>query len=219
MRTPDFVGNLKVTQAWGSAQVSGVAHYVRADSVLDAAILNKWGYGIDAGVSFNLPQWGAGDDILFTGSWTRNAAWYSGIPDGMWGENGAVNGNGQQLALADTYRNPNLAMVGLPRPSGRCPAPWTITSPPSSRSPRKRLTARSPGPGRTRSSVVSNGYSYLVGGVAHWDPVKAIDFEFELLYQNTHNTTPAGFRATPDNPTFHNNADGFAARFEITRGF
>ena len=56
-------------------------------------------------MSFNLPSFGAGDQILVTGSYTQNAAWYSGLPDAMWGENGAVNGNGQQMALADTYYN------------------------------------------------------------------------------------------------------------------
>ena len=41
----------------------------------------------------------AGDDIFFTGSYSQNAAWYSGLPDAQNGENGQVNGNGQPMYL------------------------------------------------------------------------------------------------------------------------
>ena len=43
-------------------------------------------------------------------------------------------------------------------------------------------------------SMVSNSTTWLVGVVAHWDPVKNLDFEFELLYQNTHNSTAERLR-------------------------
>ena len=86
---PDFVANLKVVQGWGSAQVSGVAHYVDVTG-FDGAIQQKEGWGVDAGVSFNLPTFGAGDEFLVTGAWTQNAVWYSGLPDAMDGELGHV---------------------------------------------------------------------------------------------------------------------------------
>src|SRR6202166_1898172 len=111
---PDFVANLKVVQSWGSAQVSGVAHQVDVTG-FNGLLQRKEGFGIDAGVSFNLPMIGAGDQILFTGSWTRNAVWYSGLPDAMDGELGMVNGNGQQMALADTYENPSGNSFATPQ--------------------------------------------------------------------------------------------------------
>jgi hypothetical protein len=58
LQAPDFVGALAVTQAWGSAQLSAIAHQ---DYGSTAAIGSKWGYGVQAGVKFNLPQFGAGD--------------------------------------------------------------------------------------------------------------------------------------------------------------
>ena len=64
------------------------------------------GWGVDAGVKVNLPGFGAGDDFLLTGAYTRNAVWYSGLPDMMWGENGQVNGNGQPMLCHDTWCNP-----------------------------------------------------------------------------------------------------------------
>ena len=43
---------------------------------------------------------------MFTGSYTQNAVWYSGLPDAMNGENGQVNGNGQPMFMADAFFNP-----------------------------------------------------------------------------------------------------------------
>ena len=104
MRWPDIVAALKISQGWGSAQISGVAHDVDVTSYTGAST-QITGWAVDAGIAFNLPTLGAGDQILVTGAYSQNAAWYSGLPDAMWGENGAVNGNGQAMAMADTYYN------------------------------------------------------------------------------------------------------------------
>ncbi len=53
----------------------------------------------------NLPSFGAGDDVILTGSYTQNAVWYSGLPDAQNGENGQVNGNGQPMYMSDAYFN------------------------------------------------------------------------------------------------------------------
>ena len=60
MRVPDVVGNLKVSQGWGSAQVSGVYHEVDVTG-FNGLQQQKAGWGVDAGVSINVPQFGAGD--------------------------------------------------------------------------------------------------------------------------------------------------------------
>ena len=100
---PDFVGALHVKQGWGEAQVSGVLHNVNVyDDAYNVAPFNdvtgsagcgvtslvacdaerdQVGWGIDAGVKINLPSFGAGDDVLVTGSYTRSATWYSGLSD------------------------------------------------------------------------------------------------------------------------------------------
>src|SRR5208283_4272659 len=126
-RWPDIVGALHVRQGWGEAQVSGVIHDVdvSANGYTGAAALlgcgvgvgalpavncnsqqTQTGWGVDGGVKVNLPSFGAGDNVLVTGSYTQSAVWYSGLPDGMWGENGQVNGNGQPMYLADAFFNP-----------------------------------------------------------------------------------------------------------------
>jgi hypothetical protein len=214
MRWPDIVAALKVSQGWGSAQVSGVVHNVNVTDNLSGATQNKAGWGIDAGVSFNLPQLGAGDQILVTGSYTENAVWYSGLPDAMWGENGAVNGNGQQMALADTYYNGT---------GWQTPTAWSVTAefdhtftPEINGSLIGSYGGISWSSG-TAASVVSNARSWLIGGVAHYDPVKNLDFQLELLYQNSHSDTPASYVAA--GTAWNGDADGAQARLQITRSW
>src|SRR5262249_37451595 len=68
---PDIVGNLRVDQAWGSAQVSGALHQVRGNLYGDNFVVaspgftgnapgDTWGGAVNAGIMFNLP-WNAGD--------------------------------------------------------------------------------------------------------------------------------------------------------------
>ena len=61
-------------------------------------------------MKINLQGWGgmfgAGDDLFVTGVYSQSAVWYSGLLDGMWGENGQTNGNGQPMFLADSFFNP-----------------------------------------------------------------------------------------------------------------
>jgi hypothetical protein len=220
-RWPDFVAALRVDQAWGAAQLSGVAHNVRAYDGLAGTGLNgdtidTWGWGVLGGVKVNLPSFGPGDNIQVQAVYTQNAFWYSGIPDGMWGENGAVNGNGLSMVAADAWSNGDGTWA--------TPDAWSVAvtmehhfSPVFSLDPEfsyahLHWSGLTPG----LSVIPTNAYSWIVGGVAHWDPVPHLDFAFELLYENTHQSTPINYAGvTP----FPNNADGVAGRFYITRDF
>jgi hypothetical protein len=215
-RVPDIVGNLKVVQSWGSAGVSGVAHQVHTVAIADGNVQDKWGYGIDAGVTFNLPTFGPGDDFTLTGAYSRNAILASGMAPGemMWGEGGAVNGNGQQLALADTFYE------GLGQ--WATPTAWSITAlmdhhfgPTFSISP--EFSYGEVNWSGDTNGFLSNGRTYIAGAVAHYDPVVNLDFELEVLYQNSHSDTPASLAAAA--LPWNGDADGFAARFEITRSW
>jgi Porin subfamily len=225
-RIPDIVGALSVHQAWGAAQISGVAHNVRAASTQgDGVTLDKWGWAADAGVSFNIPSF-AGASVGITGAYSRNDVWYSGIPDGMWGDAGqAISGNGQGMTIGDAFANGNGTWA--------TPTAWSITGY-AQFTVNPQVTIGFEGSygqlrwtGQNAVSLLSNSKSFLVGGVAHYDPVKNLDFEFELLYQNTKTDQPTGYVAgqgacfaglTCTN-TWKSKSDGFASRFEVTRSF
>ena len=74
---PDIVANLRVDQAWGDAQVSGVLHQVMTSTQTVAPIgqipgaTEKWGYGFLGGLNFKIPQTGAGDNFQIQGVWAK----------------------------------------------------------------------------------------------------------------------------------------------------
>jgi Porin subfamily len=260
-RWPDFVGNLHVKQGWGEAQVSGVVHDVNVtangggvnfynDALGDnfpfscgltgALPCNgrktQTGWGVDAGVKFNLQGWwggwwGAGDNILFTGSYTQSAFWYSGLPDMMWGENGQVNGNGQPWYAADAYFNP------LTNTWSR-PTAWSVSGLLEHHfTPQFYLDLEGSiggiqwsnmgggcnlaiGLAACSVSQAVNGplsphaFTWLIGADLGWNPVTNLNFDLELMYQSTNQERPSGFLGTIYNQGLVN-PDGSSAAFFV----
>jgi len=77
---PDLVANLRVDQAWGSAQIMGALHQVAAQYTVAPTVHpeDAWGWAIGAGVTVNLPMLGKGDSISFEGDYTEGALKYAG---------------------------------------------------------------------------------------------------------------------------------------------
>ena len=253
---PDIVGALHVKQAWGEAQVSGVIHDVNVKDynyyndagcntfsyvggVACNASENKTGWGIDAGIKYNLP-WYAGDTAVLTGAYTQNAVWYSGLVDGMWGENGQVNGNGQPMYLADAFFNPLTNQWSTPRA-------WSVTGIFEHHfTPQFYVDVEGSygeinwsnmgggcyvygfGCGVTQfgsGALSKNARSWIIGADLGWNPVTNLNFDLELMYQSTNQDRPSGFIGTVYNNgafvpgAWQGNSDGFAGRFRITRYF
>ncbi len=261
---PDVVGALHVKQGWGEAQVSGVLHdvnvkdytsYLASTCGVDFATAtagtlpcnaseNKVGWGIDAGIKYNLP-WYAGDTAVITGAYTQNATWYSGLPDGMWGENGQVNGNGQPMYLADAFFNPLTNAWATPRA-------WSVTGIFEHHFTPQfyvdiegsvggiKWSNQNGGPcygivvsaatcaaGNVATGALSpSATSWIIGADLGWNPVTNLNFDLELMYQSTQQQRPSGFLGTVyNNGAFvpfggwQGNSDGFAGRLRITRYF
>jgi hypothetical protein len=263
---PDIVGALHVKQGWGEAQVSGVIHNVNVqDTAYNTAPFNTLtgsggcgvsgslgcnsqqntiGWGIDAGVKINLPSFGAGDDALITGSYTQSAVWYSGLPDMMWSEDGAVNGNGQPMNLADAFFNPLTN-------SWSKPTAWSVSALIEHHFTPQFYLDLEGSVGGIKWSNMGGGcnialpscllaqgaqgpmspsaITWLVGADLGWNPVNNLNFDLELMYQSTNQATPSGFLGTVYNygqaneffvpGDWHGVSDGFAGRFRITRYF
>jgi hypothetical protein len=223
---PDVVANIRLDQAWGAAQLSGVAHQVHVMSVFGPSE-DKWGYGVNLGAKFNLPTLGVGDNIAAQTTWTRNAFWYGGISDAMWGEDGAVNGNGLAMSAGDAYYAPGNAFG-----AGRWATPtvWSGSftfehhfSPQFSLDPEGAFARLNWS--NSNGQLSSDSTTWLIGAVAHWDPVPLLDFAIEVLYQDTHQSTPALYGVAPVGTVngvaaaFPSNASGVAGRLHITRNF
>jgi hypothetical protein len=80
---PDIVANLRVDQAWGDAQIAGALHQVMTSTQQASPIgqINgageKWGYAFLGGLTFKVPQLGAGDTLRLQGVWAKGAVAYT----------------------------------------------------------------------------------------------------------------------------------------------
>ncbi len=262
-RWPDIVGALHYKSGWGEAQVSGVIHNVNvrdqayygenALGTFDCGVLglgicnaseNKVGWGIDAGVKVNLPSFGAGDDFLITGAYTQNAVWYSGLMDGMWGENGQTNGNGQPMYMADAAFNPLTNTWAKPTAwsvSGLFEHHFTPAFYLDLEASIGGLNWSNQGGGCyiygfgcgigqfAQGALSPHATSWIIGADIGWMPVTNLNFDLELMYQSTTQDRPSGFLGTVYNAgevnqffvpgAWEGNSSGFAGRFRITRYF
>jgi hypothetical protein len=84
-QVPDVDANLRIDQAWGSAQVMGAYHQLTANSLGSTlpgasagAQLTDSGYAFGAGLKINLPMLGTGDYIIAQGTYANGAMQYAG---------------------------------------------------------------------------------------------------------------------------------------------
>ena len=78
---PDLVANLRVDQAWGSAQIMGAIHdvnagYYTAATTGSGSPGSDVGYALGAGIKFNLPMIGKGDYVLAQFNYAKGALNY-----------------------------------------------------------------------------------------------------------------------------------------------
>jgi hypothetical protein len=126
IQVPDIVGNIRLDQTWGSAQISGAAHEVNATYY--GAISNglsetghpgdEWGWVASAGLRINFPFIAQGDFFQTQGTYTQGAVRYMNMgnnaPNFGW-ERGSDFGFG---ILSDCVFGSTTAPVGGPVTNG-----------------------------------------------------------------------------------------------------
>src|SRR5262249_33315624 len=107
-QVPDLVGNLRVDQAWGSAQISGALHHLRANyygnnfvvaspTFIGIAPSNQWGGAVNAGIMLNLP-WNPGDRLWAEASYAVGVPSYVGFGQNTDNNGGFARYDGAFLA-------------------------------------------------------------------------------------------------------------------------
>jgi hypothetical protein len=86
--SPAIVGNVRLDQAWGSAQVMAATYQQRFHSISPAR--DDWGWAVGAGVEIKLPMLGAGDTIKFVAVTAEGATEYTGLSGSPYGGIGGV---------------------------------------------------------------------------------------------------------------------------------
>jgi len=77
---PEIVAALRVDQGWGSAQLSGALHQIRAIGAAASpgnTASTNYGYALNAGVKINLPMLAAGDAFYLQAAYTNGAPTYA----------------------------------------------------------------------------------------------------------------------------------------------
>jgi hypothetical protein len=89
MKYPDFVGNLRVDQAWGSAQIMGAIHDASGQYVpglnnnASASATNAMGWAVGAGIKLLAPMIGQGDYLQAEVNYSEGAEGYINIFSGL----------------------------------------------------------------------------------------------------------------------------------------
>ncbi|MCW5689740.1 MAG: porin, partial [Pseudolabrys sp.] len=85
---PDLVANLRVDQAWGSAQIMGALHYVNGTyygaNETTGGPDGKLGFAVGAGLKLNAPMIGPGDFFQIEVDYTKGASRYSNSTATTW---------------------------------------------------------------------------------------------------------------------------------------
>jgi hypothetical protein len=98
---PDFVANLRVDQAWGSAQIMGAVHHVNSGyyGATNATSLtwnghpsDAYGYALGAGIKLNAPMIGQGDYFQSQVNYTVGATRYASFTENGSFSPAAING-------------------------------------------------------------------------------------------------------------------------------
>jgi hypothetical protein len=114
-QAPDIVGNLRVDQAWGSAQVMGALHQVNAlyyaNTPGSGHADDRLGWVLGAGIKLNAPMIGQGDYVQAQVNYTEGALRYIfQTPNTNWGKvQGMTEGFG---VLSDAVYGGTLGGVG-----------------------------------------------------------------------------------------------------------
>jgi len=132
---PDVVGSLRVDQAWGSAQIAGALHQLRAGYYgnnttgaganvlgINSAFLapnDAYGWAVMGGVVLNLP-WNKGDKFYVEATYSEGAGAYVGMDGSISGKNNTFNRfNGANVAAAWAMDSIFGTLVSTGGPTGQ----------------------------------------------------------------------------------------------------
>lgn len=180
-RIPDVVANVRIDQAWGSAQLSGAVHQMYVANLTTAGngfIGNKYGWAIQGGLKLNLPMIAAGDTFWLQAAYSKGATDYAGVSRYA-GDAAALGFFRTAVASADGY-----VLNG----SIRQATSWSVVA-----SFVHNFTPTIQGavfggygvvnyPGSTALNGFNDYKAYAVGGQLSWLPVRGFRIGTEVMY-------------------------------------
>ena len=239
--TPLVAANLRLDQAWGSAQLMGAVTKNEATAaqtgVFSSQSVSKTGFAIGGGVKFNLPMLAAGDQLWLT------AAYAEGIND-LVGYMSSNNGD-QASSLRGFTRNDNSFYVArnaagaiasgqekaygfgaifthywLPTLRTNLMASYGRFTPPSIGSLGNTFVTAG---GLTTAGATGGGLSkatvYQLAANLIWTPVSGLDIGAEVAYRNLKQSVDATYIAVAPTVLGAVNPNEVSGRLRVQRSF
>jgi hypothetical protein len=248
MRMPNFVAALRLDQAWGSAEVSGLVSEIRSATLTTPSgnltnqgyASTKYGFAVSGGLKISLPMIAGGDALYLNGSYSNGivsaiAGNYFGIGTLNITGTGAANVVAVDAAF-DPYSG-SLKMTQAWAINAGFQHFWTPAI----------STTLSGAYGQIETGVTLNG-PVTTGGVAFnttglgkyniwsigflntWSPVRGLTFGVDLgyvavdpkgrIYDSNKNVFGGSGNAAISNAAFTTSGDGqFLGRFRVVRDF
>lgn len=202
---PDIVGNLRVEQGWGAAQLSGALH---RNTVVGGS--DKWGYAVQGGVKFDLGALAEGDTLFLQASYAKGALGY--LQAGTAQNGFGYTAGAYTSSLADDFS----VFTGKTDQSdgyvlaGEFLHYWT----PSLRSV---FAASYADIDAQNAFNVNAGFKEFIGvGSIVWSPVKKLDIGLEVAYSRLEFDN----KIIPlDNGGFKDDTDNVTGIFRVKRAF
>jgi len=206
-QAPDIVANLRLDQAWGSAQLSGALHQVVATLPWYAGFVpgietsSQWGWAIGGTVEFKLPFLAAGDSLFIQAGYEQGAASYLGLSGTAQGRSvgvgsidltqvgGSLIANGAFYTVADAVATNVFGDTSLTKGwslQGQFRHYWT----PGLRSALYAGYLSYEVPDNIVAAFDFN--MWQVGVNTIWSPVKNLDIGAEVLYSKVDGSVPLG---------------------------
>ena len=245
VRIPDFVGVVRLDQAWGAAQISAAYHEVvsatpSATLALTNPVRRDDGFAVQGGLQIKLPMLAAGDDIWLQGAYQQGAYLYQ---DSAGNLNSGVNSlflGGFQHVDHDAYVffNTNAAgqtsqQLSLSRGFSVAGALHHYFTPNFSDVLFGSYEEVSYG-NRAKNTDwrlggIGDASEYRIGNQFIWTPVNNLSVGIEAVYAHLDqdiaggNNTPAGFLNSANASARANgvriNPDSFEGRVRVERDF
>ncbi|MFC0218100.1 porin [Pseudochelatococcus lubricantis] len=180
-RLPDVVANLRVDQDWGSAQLSGALHQLNSGTIYNpwggswgTRVDTAYGWAVQGGVKFKLPQLGAGDVLWLQAAYADGALSYLGI-----------TGNNTTGKVVNTIADGYIVNGDIKTTAG-----WNITAAgvhywtPSVRSTLwgSYTNVSYDSPVKLDNALFRDFNVWQVGSALIWSPVSKFDIGVEVLY-------------------------------------
>jgi hypothetical protein len=191
-RLPDIVGVLRVDQAWGSAQLAGAIHEVRALNRVPVGVAGagtfvdtEYGFAVMGGAKINLPMLAPGDQLWLEATYSQGATSYNGF-----GTSTASTGR-IGLPVADAFRDPfgNLKMTEMFTATAAFLHYWTpqirqavFASYTKADVPASVTALVDPATGARAVNAINDFDYLLLGTNIVYSPVAGLDLGVEVAY-------------------------------------